>query len=84
MPEENKSSTEQLQKKSTFDKLVISPDQIGKRVFSFVMILLSLISTFTATYLACFGFPENNQVFFIVYYSIEFMFAIDIILCFFT
>lgn len=46
--------------------------------------MLSLISTFTATYLACFGFPENNKIFFILYYSIECMFAIDIVLSFFT
>ena len=72
-----------IEKKGIFDKLVISPDQIGKRVFSFVIIILALISTFTATYLACFGFPEP-KVFFVIYYSIESMFAIDIILCFFT
>ena len=66
-----------------FEKLVISPDMIGKRVFSFAITILALISTFLATYLACFGFPAHNG-FFVLYYSMECMFAIDIVLCFFT
>lgn len=65
------------------DKLIISPEAIGKRVFSFMITILALISTFLATYLACFGFP-NRERFFVLYYAMECMFAIDIILCFFT
>jgi hypothetical protein len=66
-----------------FDKLVISPEMIGKRVFSFIITILALISTFLATYLACFGFPDRKS-FFVLYYAMECMFAIDIALCFFT
>lgn len=45
--------------------------------------MLALISTFLATYLACFGFPEGKG-FFIIYYVMESMFAIDTLLLFFT
>lgn len=77
-------ATAKVEKKvGFFDKLVISPEMIGKRVFSFIITILALISTFLATYLACFGFPDRKG-FFVLYYSMECMFAIDIALCFFT
>jgi hypothetical protein len=74
-----------IKKEESFglDSIVISPDNVVKRVFSFVIILLALISTFLATYLACFGFPESKG-FLLFYYIIESLFLLDILLCFIT
>jgi len=79
VPQQKKPSS-----RGTFDKFVIAPEQNGRRVFTFFIIILSLFSTFSAAYFACFGFPSDSRFFFISFYAMEGMFAIDIILCFFT
>jgi ABC-type uncharacterized transport system permease subunit len=65
------------------DKIVISQDNMFKRAFSGVIILLALVSTFLATYLACFGFPQAKE-FYVFYYIVECLFLLDILLCFIT
>lgn len=45
--------------------------------------ILAIFSIFVSTFLANFGFP-TSKIWFIFFYSMECMFAIDIVLCFFT
>jgi len=63
------------------DRFVISPDSRYKQFFNIVIIILSLLSTISAAYFACFGFIEQ-PIFVALELMMESCFLVDIILNF--
>ena len=64
------------------NKLTFSPDTRPKQVFNFIIMILAIYSTFSATYIAAFGFPTKKSSV-VVNNLIEVVFWIEIILNFF-
>jgi len=68
-------------RKNMCDRFVISPDTRYKQMFNIVIIFLSLLSTISAAYFACFGFIEQ-PLFVALEIIMESFFLVDIFLNF--
>lgn len=68
-------------RKNMCDRFIIAPDSRYKQFFNIVIIFLSLISTITAAYFACFGFVKD-PIFIALELMMESCFLLDIILNF--
>ena len=64
------------------NKLTFSPDARPKQVFNFLIMILAIYSTFSATYIAAFGFPTKKSSV-VLNNLVEVVFWIEILLNFF-
>ena len=71
------------QNQAICDRLIINPDGLTYTWFNYFLIGLSLFSTMSSAFYACFGMPEGNRTLQGIDYTMEIFFLIDIILSFF-